>query len=144
MKYLLDTDHISILQRRSEPEFLNLTLRMGRFDLSDFALSMVSFHEQVLGAHDFINRAKTDADLIRGYFLLGETLAGYSSAPVLQLDSAAIAIFNNMRKQRVRIGTMDLRIASIALAQNLVVLTRNSKDFNQVPGLQIEDWTTRE
>jgi tRNA(fMet)-specific endonuclease VapC len=61
--------------------------------------------------------------------------------PMGKLIGIAIAIFDNMRKQRVRIGTMDLRIAAIALAQNLVVLTRNSKDFNQVPGLQIEDWT---
>ncbi|MDG3495498.1 hypothetical protein FEV09_13135 [Pseudanabaena catenata USMAC16] len=56
MKYLLDTDHISFLQRRSSSEFIRLTLRMSQHSLSDFALSVISFHEQVIGAHSFINR----------------------------------------------------------------------------------------
>ena len=50
-------------------------------------------------------------------------------------------IFVNFRSQRVRIGTQDLRIASIAIAHGGTVLTRNRKDFEQVPGLTIEDWS---
>jgi tRNA(fMet)-specific endonuclease VapC len=72
--------------------------------------------------------------------LLGETLASFASAPVLPLDQSAIVIFDRLRQQKVRIGTMDLRIASIALANNLIVLTRNGRDFNQVSGLITEDW----
>lgn len=49
MKYLLDTDHISFLQQRRNLEFARLTARIQQFNPADFALSIVSFHEQVLG-----------------------------------------------------------------------------------------------
>ena len=76
MKYLLDTDHISFLQRRSSLEFRQLTLRMSQHPISEFALSVISFHEQVIGAHSFINRAQNNIDMTRGYALLLETLHG--------------------------------------------------------------------
>ena len=141
MKYLLDTDHISFLQRRSSSEFSRLTLRMSQHPMSDFGLSVISFHEQVIGAHSFINRAQTNTDLARGYALLLETLNGFAKAPVLAFDTEAISIFDEMRSQKVRVATMDLRIAAIAISSNLVLLTRNTGDFSKVPNLIMEDWT---
>ncbi len=140
MKYLFDTDHISFLQRGSGSEFTNIMSRMAQYSASDFALSIVSFHEQVIGAHNFINRADKPEDIMRGYTLLFQTLQGFSNSRVLPFDAPAIAICNELRVQ-VRVSTMDLRIAAIALSHNLIVLTRNRKDFNKVPGLSIEDWT---
>jgi hypothetical protein len=43
---------------------------MDRYSTKDFGLSTVSFHEQTLGAHNFINRAQRNQDTIRGYALL--------------------------------------------------------------------------
>ena len=43
--------------------------------------------------------------------------------------------------QRVRIGTMDLKIAAIVLAHDATLLSRNLSDFRKVPGLKVEDWT---
>ena len=105
------------------------------------SVSVVSFHEQVIGAHSFINRAQTNTDMARGYALLLETLNGFAKAPVLSFDAKAIVIFDEMRQQKVRVSTMDLRIAAIAISNNLVLLTRNSGDFSKVPNLVIEDWT---
>ena len=141
MKYLLDTDHISFLQRRSSSEFIRLTLQMLQHSLSDFALSVISFHEQVIGAHSFINRAQTNTDMARGYTLLLETLNSFAKAPVLPFDAKAISIFDEMRSQKVCVSTMDLRIAAIAISNNLVLLTRNTGDFSKVPNLITEDWT---
>ena len=141
MKYLLDTDHISFLQRRSGTEFARLTLQMSQYSPDDFALSIVSLHEQVLGAHNFINRARTNTDMMRGYALLLEILEGFALAPVLPFDSAAIAAFDEIREQRIRVSTMDLRIAAIAVSRGLILLTRNASDFSRVPGLVTEDWT---
>lgn len=50
-------------------------------------------------------------------------------------------LFVSLRKKRVRIGTMDLRIACVALTTESTVLTCNLRDFRQVPGLKVEDWT---
>jgi tRNA(fMet)-specific endonuclease VapC len=46
-----------------------------------------------------------------------------------------------LKRSRLRVGTMDLKIAAIALAHGATLLTRNLKDFGRVPGLRIEDWT---
>jgi len=141
VKYLLNTDHIRFLQRRSSSEFIRLTLRMLQHSLSDFALSIISFHEQVIGAHSFINRAQTSTDIARGYTLLLETLNSFAKAPVLPFEAKAIAIFDEMRSQKVRVSTMDLRIAAISISNNLVLLTRNTGDFSKVSSLITEDWT---
>jgi tRNA(fMet)-specific endonuclease VapC len=50
--------------------------------------------------------------------------------------------YTELVKAKVRVGTKDLRIASIALVNNATVLTRNVRDFGKVPGLLTEDWTT--
>ncbi len=141
MKYLLDTDHISFLQLRSGSEYAALAARMALHPPADFVFSIISFHEQVLGAHTFIARATNPADLARGYNLLMEILRGFTAANVLPLDGAASALSDYLKTQRIRVPTMDLRIASIALSQGLVVLTRNFSDFSKVPGLVSEDWT---
>jgi tRNA(fMet)-specific endonuclease VapC len=105
------------------------------------AYSIVSFHEQVLGAQVFINRARNTVGIIRGYTLLAENLQAFSHAPVLPFDPAAAALYDDLRARRVRIATMDLRIASIALSRGLILLSRNTRDFGKVPGLVTEDWT---
>ncbi len=141
MKYLLDTDHISFLQRHNCQEFKILIQRMSQVPMTDFALSIVSFHEQTLGSHNLINRAKTNKDVIRGYNLLSEILKGFAVAPVLTFDAKATLIFEQMREQKIQVATMDLRIGCIAIANNLILLTRNSKDFKKIPNLITEDWT---
>ena len=73
--------------------------------------------------------------------MLSETLRVFAVAKVLPFDASAAAEFDRLRSRRVRIATMDLRIASIAISRGLTLLTRNVKDFGRVPGLVTEDWT---
>jgi tRNA(fMet)-specific endonuclease VapC len=141
MKFLLDTDHISILQKQSGPEYPLLMARIAQVPRANLAFCIVSFHEQVLGCNTYIAQAKTSADLVRGYRMFDRVLSAFAAALVLPFDTKAAAVFGGLVAQRVRIGTMDLRIASIALSQGLTLLTRNARDFSKVPGLLIEDWT---
>ncbi|WP_414623214.1 type II toxin-antitoxin system VapC family toxin [Calothrix sp. CCY 0018] len=46
-----------------------------------------------------------------------------------------------MLRQKIRIGTQDLRIASIVISNDGILVTRNQRDFSRVPDLQFEDWT---
>jgi tRNA(fMet)-specific endonuclease VapC len=55
-------------------------------------------------------------------------------------DQRAAATFARLRQQGVRIGTMDLKIAAIALEHQALVLSGNLRDFHQVPGVHVEDW----
>jgi tRNA(fMet)-specific endonuclease VapC len=139
VKYLLDTDHISFLQRRSGPEYAALAARLARHSPADFAFSIVSFHEQVVGAHSLITRSQTSVKVIRGYALLEQILMSFSAVSVLSFDSATEMVFTGLRSQRIRIATMDLRIAATPLARSAVLLTRNISDFSQVPNLITED-----
>jgi tRNA(fMet)-specific endonuclease VapC len=75
------------------------------------------------------------------YRWLGETVDQVARLPVLYFDGTAATVYERLLSQKVRIGTQDLRIASIALSQSAVLLTRNSQDFSRVPGLQLDDWT---
>ncbi|MBX9583834.1 MAG: hypothetical protein K2X87_26330 [Gemmataceae bacterium] len=141
MRYVFDTDHLSILQKEAGSEFATLSARVAATDPDDLALCVVSFHEQVLGCHTYISKAKTPADVVRGYKMLGRVIRDFAAAPVLPFDPAAAADLDSLTALRIRVGTMDLRIAAIARSRGLTLLTRNVSDFGQVPGLRTEDWT---
>lgn len=141
MRYLLDTDHISILQRRSQPEYRVLRARIAELSPADFGFSIISFHEQTLGCHTYINRARSSGDAVRGYAMLARVLEDFAAAPLLPFDSNAAAVYDRLVAQRLRVPTMDLRVASIALSHGLILATRNLGDFRKVPGLQVEDLT---
>jgi len=141
MKYLLDTDHISLLQRQTGVDYARLTARIARHRSTEVAFSIISFHEQVIGCHAYINHARRTRDILHGYEMLARVLRDFAVTPLIPFDAAAATMFEQLQAQQVRIATMDLRIAASALSRRLVVITRNSRDFSKVPGLQTEDWT---
>jgi tRNA(fMet)-specific endonuclease VapC len=65
----------------------------------------------------------------------------YCGTPLLSFSDEAAAQFRRLWRTRLRVGTMDLKIAAIALANDATVLTRNLSDFGKVPGLRVEDWS---
>jgi len=89
-----------------------------------------------------INQIKSTSvgELVLAYESLAnitDFLSGFTRQP---FDKEAAARFLKFRKQGVRIGTMDLRIACIVMEHDAVLLTRNTKDFEQVLGLKFENW----
>lgn len=141
MKFLLDTDHISVLQKQTGPEYAALKARIAQVSRSDIAFCIVSFHEQALGCNTYISQAKTLLDVVRGYRMFDRVLSAFAAAIVLPFDSNASQVFDGLTAARVRIATMDMRIASIARSNGVTLVTRNVRDFTKVPGLLVEDWT---
>ena len=74
-------------------------------------------------------------------FVTTATFTLFSQLEILPYNLTAADFFRQFRQMGIRIGTQDLRIASIVLAHNGIVVTRNLKDFEHVPGLTIEDWS---
>ncbi len=141
MKYLLDTDHLSILQRQTGDAYRNLAQRMAQHSPSDFAISIVTFHEQMLGSHAYINRARSLNQVTKGYEIMARIVSDFRLIPVLPFDANAAVAYADLKTQRIQLAKMDARIAAIALSRDLTVLTRNDRDFGKVAGLVIEDWT---
>jgi tRNA(fMet)-specific endonuclease VapC len=94
-----------------------------------------------LGWNAYISHARGTGGVVRGYEVFQRVIADFGVVQVLPFNTSAATEFDRMRAQRVRVATMDLRIAAIALSQGFTVLSRNVKDFAKVPGLVVEDWT---
>lgn len=59
---------------------------------------------------------------------------------ILPFDDKAATVFHRRQGQRIRVGTMDLKIASICIAHTATLLTRNLADFDKIPGFRVENW----
>jgi tRNA(fMet)-specific endonuclease VapC len=139
--FAFDTDHISLLQLRGRPEAARIRARMSRYRDTAFHTPIVCFHEQVSGWNSYISRARDQNDVCRAYHTFQQILTTFAAAQILSFDQDAADTFETFKRQRVRIGTMDLRIAAITASRRMTLLSRNLSDFRQVPGLVVEDWT---
>lgn len=141
MPLILDTDHLTILQRRTRPQFDRLSERLAPLGREQVCTTIVSFHEQMRGWLAFLNQARSSAQVILAYGELQEMLHRFCQMSILPYTDAAEDRFVALRRQKVRIATLDLRIASIAIVTGSTLLTGNLQDFRKVPGLLVEDWT---
>lgn len=135
---ILDTDHVSEIDRQSAAG-VQLLARLSTSDVH-FGTTIVTVEEQMRGILAEIKGAKSEEDRIEWYDRLARKIETLATIRMLDWDRNSVAVFEGLRQQRIRIGTMDLRIASIAIANGAVLLTRNLKDFARVPGLRAENW----
>ncbi|WP_309740325.1 MULTISPECIES: hypothetical protein [unclassified Chamaesiphon] len=133
--YVFDTDHLSLYGRSN-------SLLIGRLQQQSIALTTtaINVEEQVRGRLAQISEAKDGDVLANAYLWLSETVKLLSEFEVLQFTVAAQSIYRDLKSQRIRVGTQDLRIASIVLANQGILLSRNARDFDRVPNLIVENW----
>lgn len=135
--FILDTDHISLFQRNHP----TVVRRVIEISPDKIATTIITFEEQIRGRLDIVRKAKNDEEIIRSYQNLLATYVFFKNIRIINFDENSQAIFRRMREDKIRIGTQDLRIASIAVTQNATVVTRNFQDFICVPSLKINDWS---
>ena len=138
---ILDTDCLSLLQRKRGDAYLTLFNKLTTFPPEEIATTIVSFDEQMRGWMSIVARSRTTDLLVDAYADLESFLVAFKNMPVIGFDESSGRIFDELKSQKLRVGTMDLRIASVAMSQNAILVSRNLVDFERVPGLTVEDWT---
>jgi tRNA(fMet)-specific endonuclease VapC len=137
---LIDTDHLSVLSNRRSAAHASLVRRMTSSPDQEFAIPVICVEEQCKGWLALVNRARRIHDQVEPYGRLAKLIDFLSDWHLVPFDVAAADEFERLRKQRVRIGTQDLKIAATTVVNDALLLTANLRDFRQVPELRAEDW----
>jgi len=134
--YVLDTDTVTFQQTGREAVLHHLAV----VPQDSVCTTVITLREQLQGRLAVIDRVAEGPALVLAYERLSTTVRYFSSIYVLPFTSAAGIQLLKLREQKVRIGTQDLRIASIVLSMSGILVTSNRRDYEKVPGLRIEDW----
>jgi tRNA(fMet)-specific endonuclease VapC len=137
LQYLFDTDHLTLFEYFD----LNVWRRFSTHLGGEVGLSAVSIEESLCGRLASIARHQGGASRVRASLGLLGSLQLFDQFTVVPFDYRAEAQFQQLRPLRIRIGTQDQRIAAVALVNNLILVSRNRRDFSRIPGLVLEDWS---
>lgn len=138
--FILDTNHISILERRGL-EAGRLLLRLADVPASDIHVTVISYEEQIRGWTAAIAATKNSSAQVMQYSRLLAQLENYCNLAILPFDSNAAMRYDELRKAHRRISSPDLKIAAITLVYDATLVTQNERDFRGIAGLKWEDWT---
>jgi tRNA(fMet)-specific endonuclease VapC len=136
---LLDTDHLSIVTNRNATEHSNLLERLETSGDS-LGVPVICLEEQCRGWLARIHRTREVHQQIPAYERLIDLFHFFADWEIVSFETAAADRFTDYRKQRIRIGSQDLKIAAVAVTQGALLLSANLRDFRQVPGLRVENW----
>lgn len=133
----LDTDTFSLMASQHP----RVTARLAAAT-EEVAITIITRIETLEGRFAYLLRAGNGLDLLRAQLWLQRTESDLAPFPAVQFNTAAAEEFDRLlqNKKLKKIGRGDLLIASIVLANRATLITRNVKDFRQVPRLRIENW----
>jgi tRNA(fMet)-specific endonuclease VapC len=138
---LLDTDHFSIQKHSTSPRWRNLLARLQVSTDKEIGTTIITVEEEIRGWMATIARERLVTRQIIGYRELRDFLALVGGWTIIPFDDRSAEEFDRLRRSGVRrLGSRDLKIASIALTRNALLLSANLRDFQQVPGLRVENW----
>lgn len=135
--FVVDTDILSLLQQNHE----RVSECFRRADRR-IVTTIISRIEILQGRFAAVLKAADGDDLLRAQHRLKQSEIHLNKLPILVFSTATIARFDQLRQNTKlkKIGRGDLLIAAITLANRATLVTRNVKDFRQIPQLTIENW----
>ena len=138
IQHLLDSDHLTLFGNNDPAVCRRVAAAL---QAGTVAVPVVVAEEALRGRLAAVRQAPTDTLLLVRYAQLRDTIGLLCAVPLVPYDAAAEADFQLLRPLKLRIGTRDQRIAATARARGLTLATRNHRDFAQVPGLAVVDWS---
>jgi tRNA(fMet)-specific endonuclease VapC len=138
--FLLDTDIASLVFHEHE----RVLARMVKVNSDEIALSLATRIEMLRGRIDAVVKAATAEELLRAVAGFARTETFLSQFLIVSIDEAVAAVFEELRanKKLKKIDRGDLLQAAIALTNIATLVTRNTKDYANVPNLKLENWAT--
>jgi predicted nucleic acid-binding protein len=132
--YCFDTDILSTVLKRNPP--LPLIRRLAQIRPEEQFTTSITLGELLFGAYK--KGSDRLLERVRDVVL--------QAAQVLPFDELAAETYGPLRADLESTGTPlnepDLRIASIVLSRDLILVTANVRHFERIPGLRIENWIT--
>ncbi|MBH8555350.1 type II toxin-antitoxin system VapC family toxin [Nostocaceae cyanobacterium CENA357] len=138
--YILDTDHVSFLLQGNQTVISKVAQVYPHL-----AITIVTVQEIFNGWVVKINDRAESGNLVNLYTKLWTTQEYFKGVRILNFDTAAYTCYQGLLRENQQLNKKrlqkDLRIAAIAISISAVMVTRNQKDFSQIPNLVLEDWT---
>ena len=132
MKYLLDTD-ICIYWLKGR---ITVRDKINEVGQTEIAICVITVSELYFGAY---NSSKIENNLRTAENFIG-------SIPVIPLSNDSLKKFGQLKTQLRQAGTpvadFDLLIASVALTEDLILVTNNTRHYQRIEGLKLDNWTT--
>ncbi len=138
--YILDTDVVTLFFHHRDQQPL-LVSRILATPPECLWISVITAEEMIQGAFKLIRRDQQKGKGTGGYALLTKILQDIPSFQILPFDDQADLIYKTMPAAVRRLGRADCQIAASAIAHDHTVVTRNTRDFGQIPNVKYEDWT---
>jgi tRNA(fMet)-specific endonuclease VapC len=99
--WILDTDHLSLLERRHPQVIEQIASRAAQA----IAITVVTAEEQLRGRFSVIRQASQDEQLALAYYRLRQTLDDLKQFNIVDFTPAAIEQYRALVKQKLRVGT---------------------------------------
>lgn len=120
-----------------------LELRLRAVPIAEQTMPIVAIEEVIRGRFNSIRQAEAgrgQMSLEEAYGWLQRSLTDTRAYTILPFTAPAAGLVTAWRRQKIRVGTQDMRIAAICVVHGATLITRNARDYVRLPGLTFDVW----